>query len=147
MQSASELARSAARTVRRQAPWIALLLGAGSHAAWGGDLYVICNPGVSLQGSDVRNVFLGEKGFAGSVRLAPADNEAAQPEFLEKVLRLDAGKYSAQWTKRSFLNGISPPPAEGTDAEAIAYVRKTIGGCSYVTSQPGSGVTVVARFP
>ena len=124
----------------------ALLLAGGIHAALAADLYVICNPGVTLQNTEIRNMFLGEKGFAGAIRLAPADNDSAQALFLDKVMHLNADKYAALWTRKSFLSGISPPPAQGSDAQAIAYVRKTSGGCSYVTSAPGSDVSVVARF-
>jgi hypothetical protein len=146
MRSASDRTVCASRGGRIREWLLGLALAAGAQGALATDLYVICSPGVTLQVSDVRNVFLGEKGFAGSVRLAPADNDVAQATFLERVLRLDASKYSALWTKKSFLNGVSPPPAEGTDAEAIAYVRKTAGACSYVTTPPGSGVTVVGKF-
>jgi len=122
----------------------ALALWAGVAAA--GDVYVICNPDVTLQSADVRDVFIGEKGFAGSVHLAPADNSASQAAFLEKVLKLDAGKYTGLWTKKSFRDGSNPPPVKNSDAEAIAYVKQTSGGCSYVGSPPGGGVTVVGKF-
>ncbi|MBS0374925.1 MAG: phosphate ABC transporter substrate-binding protein [Proteobacteria bacterium] len=122
----------------------ALTLAAG--AARAEDLYVICNSGVSLQAADVRDVFIGEKGFAGSVKLAPADNASAQAGFLARALKLDALKYSGIWTKKSFRDGANPPPVKASDAEAVAYVRQTPGGCSYVTTAPGAGVTVVAKL-
>ncbi len=131
---------------RRTAGLYGLLLALGAHAVQATDLYVICRSGVNLQGRDVRDVFIGEKGFAGGVKLAPADNIAAQATFLEKIIRLDATKYAALWTRKSFLDGVSPPPTQGTDAEAIAYVKHTPGGCSYVTSPPEAGVLVVAKF-
>jgi len=121
-----------------------LLLGAGR--AFAGDIYVICNSGVSLQAADVRDVFVGEKGFAGSVKLAPADNSAAQAGFLDKALKIDAAKYSGIWTKKSFRDGANPPPVKGSDAEAVAYVKQTPGGCSYTASAPGAGVAVIAKL-
>ena len=127
----------------------ALLLGAmlatfaGTAAA--GDIYVICSAGVTLQASEIRDVFLGEKGFAGSTKLTPADNSAAQAAFLEKVLKLDAVKYAGIWTKKSFRDGANPPAVKSSDAEAIAFVKATPGACSYLTSEP-AGVTVVAKF-
>jgi hypothetical protein len=127
---------------------IAFLLSAifaTGSAAVAGDVYVICSAGVSLQASDVRDVFLGEKGFAGSTKLVPADNSAAQALFLEKALKLDAVKYASIWTKKSFRDGTNPPTVKSSDAEAIAFVKATPGGCSYLTSEP-SGVTVVAKF-
>lgn len=132
------------RTLRALAALLALAGFAAAAAA--GDVYVICNPGVALQPGDVKEVFLGDKAFAGSVKLAPADNAAAQAAFLERVLKLDAGKYAGIWTKKSFRDGANPPPVKGTDAEAVAYVKQTAGGCSYVGTAPAGGVTVVAKF-
>src|SRR5262249_22561278 len=114
-----------------------------AHAA---DLYVICSPGVTLAQVDVRDVFMGEKQFAGSLKLLPADNGAVQSTFLSKVLKMDAGKYSVAWTKKSFREGANPPPMKGSDAEALEYVKRTPGACSYVATQPPPGVTTVASY-
>ena len=134
--------------MRRHLP--VLLLGAALagwvSAAAAGDVIVICNSSVTLLPGEVRDVFIGEKSFAGAVKLAPADNGAAQAAFLEKVLRLDVAKYASIWTKKSFRDGANPPPVKSSDAEAIAYVKQTPGGCSYVAIAPGIGVTVVGKF-
>jgi len=122
------------------------VLAALSLPAAASDVYVVCNPGVSLQAGDMLEIFVGEKSFAGSARLAPADNSAAQAAFLEKVMKLDARKYATLWTKKSFRDGANPPPVRATDAEAIAYVRQTPGGCSYVLRAPAAGVIVVAKY-
>ncbi len=124
---------------------LATMITTWAGAAAAGDVYVICSDGVALKADEVRNVFLGEKGFAGSVKLLPADNSAAQADFLEKVLKLDPSKYTVIWTKKSFRDGTNPPPVKGNDAEAIAYVKQTPGACTYVSSAP-AGVTVVAKF-
>jgi hypothetical protein len=134
--------------IRRAAALAAIVIvGLTAYAgrAAAGDIYVVCNSGVSLQAGDVRDVFLGEKGFAGSVKLVPADNSAAQAAFLEKVLKLDATKYSGIWTKKSFRDGANPPPVKSSDAEAVAFVKATPGACSYTSSEP-AGVAVVAKF-
>ncbi len=132
---------------RRILPFLlTLALAPWPGPAAAGDLYVICNPNVTLQAAEARDVFIGEKNFVGSVKLAPADNSASQPTFLEKVLKLDAAKYSSVWTKKSFRDGATPPPVKASDAEAIAYVKQTPGGCSYVSSAPAGGVTVVGKF-
>jgi hypothetical protein len=129
---------------------LALLLGtflvAWGSAAGAGDLVVICHTAVSLKADEVRDVYFGDKGFAGSVKLLPADNSAAQDAFLEKVMKLDAKKYAGVWIKKAFRDGSAPPPVKAGDAEAIAYVKQTPGACSYVTSVPGDGVVVVAKF-
>ena len=135
---------------RRGAAHIVALVGIAlvgwAGAAGGGDLYVICNLAVTLQPAEIKDTFIGDKGFIGSLKLAPADNSAAQAAFLEKVLKVDAGKYAGIWTKKSFRDGINPPPLKATDAEALAYVKQTAGGCSYVASEPGPGVAVIARY-
>jgi len=136
--------RSASDT--RTMGWIAAAAAFLCGPAFAGDIYVVCNSGVALQASDVRDVFIGEKAFAGSVKLAPADNAAAQAQFLEKAVKLDAARYSNLWTKKSFRDGVNPPPVKSSDAEALAYVKQTPGGCSYVQAAPPGGVTVVAKL-
>ena len=100
-----------------RSPLHALILGASlatcAGTAAAGDIYVICSPGVTLTPADVHDVFLGEKGFAGSVKLVPADNSAAQADFLDKVLKLDAAKYTGIWTKKSFRDGANSAAREG----------------------------------
>jgi hypothetical protein len=122
------------------------VLAAWASAAAAGDLLVICHRSVSLKADEVRDVYFGDKGFAGSVKLLPADNSASQDAFLEKVMKLDAKKYAGVWIKKAFRDGIAPPAVKASDPEAIAYVRQTAGACSYVTSAPGDGVAVVATF-
>jgi hypothetical protein len=109
-------------------------------------LYVICHPSVSVTASDLRDIFLGEKQFAGAVRLAPADNSAARDTFLQRVLRMDVARYLTAWTKKSFRDGVNPPTMSRSDAEALEYVRRAPGRCSYITTAPGPGVLVVATF-
>ena len=84
MQYASNRNRVRAPMRRQALLLLAVLALAGSSVAdEAGGLYVICHPSVTLSASDLRDVFLGEKQFAGSVRLAPADNSAARDAFLE----------------------------------------------------------------
>lgn len=131
------------RLIRMLAATVLVAAGGASRAA---DVYVICHSGVSLTSADVREMFLGEKQFAGEVKLQPADNSILQAAFLDQVIKMDAGKYSTSWTKKSFREGINPPPVKGSDAEAIAYVKQTNGACSYVGSQPSGDVVVVGKF-
>jgi hypothetical protein len=146
--------RYASRTERARSPvhrvavrLLATLALAGiSVASRAEGLYVICHPSVSLSAADLRDVFLGEKQFAGSVRLALADNSAARAAFLEKVLKMDSAKYLTAWTKKSFRDGVNPPWVSSSDAEALEYVRRAPGRCSYITTAPGPGVLVVAIF-
>ncbi len=129
---------------RSPAKLLLALLCAGSAVTRAADLYVICNSQVSLAAADVRDLFLGEKQFAGAAKLVPVDNSAAQNVFLEKVLKMNAAKYSTTWTKKSFRDGINPPLVTGSDAEALAYVKRTPGACSYVGTANTAGVRVVS---
>ncbi len=125
---------------------ISLVLIGWSTIAVAADVIVICHASVSLKPEEVRDVYFGDKGFAGSIKLAPADNSAVQTAFLEKVMRLDAKKYAGVWIKKSFRDGTAAPPVRANDAEAISYVKQTPGACSYVGSPPGDGVVIVAKF-
>ena len=147
MQSASDPGlRRTWRQHQGQAWLLAAMLATGSAVAVTSDLYVVCNVNVALQPNDVRDVFIGEKSFAGSARLTPADNLAAQAAFLVRVVKVSANKYTNLWTKKSFRDGANPPPVKASDAETIAYVRQTPGACSYVQSVPPAGVKVVGKF-
>lgn len=110
-------------------------------------LYVIANPspdaGITM--NDIRDVFLGEKQFIGAVKIVPVDNLAAQSAFLGKVLKMDAAKYSATWTKKSFRDGLNPPAPKSGDLEVLNYVKSTPGAVGYVTSKPGN-VTVIQKY-
>jgi hypothetical protein len=139
------MARRRHHAMRTRLKLLLLAALAGScGATQAADLYVVCNARVSISAADVRDMFLGEKQFAGTIKLVPIDNSAAQQVFLDKVLQMNAAKYSTAWTKKSFRDGVNPPQVAGSDAEALAYVRRTPGACSYVTA-PASDVVVVSK--
>ena len=123
-----------------------MVLAVWAAAAPAGDIFVICHAAVELHSDDVRDVYFGDKAFAGTVKLLPADNSAAQAAFLDKVMKLDAKKYTGLWIKKAFRDGSVPPPVMATDAEALAYVKQTAGACSYVAAPPGDGVALVGKF-
>ena len=108
-----------------------------------GAVVVIANSGTTISAGEVKDVFLGEKQFAGSIKLIPVDNSAAQEAFLSKYLQMDATKYNGIWTKKSFRDGLTPPPAKSSDAEIIEFVKKTPGAVGYVGSGNPSGVNVI----
>ncbi len=107
--------------------------------------YLISHPGTTLTAADVREVYVGEKQFAGSVKLVPVDNTAAQEQFLAKVLNLDKAKYAALWTKKGFRDGLNPPPVKSGDNDVLEFVKRTPGAVGYVNARP-SGVTVVMKY-
>jgi len=122
-----------------------LLLGAALNAR-AADVYVIAHPDSKLVAEAVRDVFLGDKQFAGDVKLVPLDNAAVQTDFLSKVLRLDAARYTNHWVKKSFRDALNPPAVKSSDKEVIDLVRKTPGAIAYVGSTPPPGVTVLQKF-
>lgn len=109
------------------------------------EVVVIANPGTSISAGEVSDVFLGEKQFAGSVKLVPVDNGPLQDAFVSKALGMDSGKYNAKWAKKSFRDGLTPPPVKSGDLEVIEFVKRTAGAVGYVGSAP-AGVTVVTKY-
>ncbi|HUL66182.1 MAG TPA: hypothetical protein VLW55_16375 [Burkholderiaceae bacterium] len=120
---------------------IGLTVLCGTAAAEGP--VMITNPAITLSADDVRDVYLGEKQMAGNVKLMPVENASAQAAFLAQMMKLDASKYATAWTKKSFRDGLTPPPVKSTDAEVIEFVKRTPGGVGYVGSAPAGGVNVV----
>jgi ABC-type phosphate transport system substrate-binding protein len=112
------------------------------HNAYAGDVVIIANYGVNLSADDVRDIFLGEKQFAGSTKLTPVDNAILQESFLSKFLQISSAKYSSTWTKKAFRDGLIAPAIKSGDAEVIEFVKRTHGAIGYVSSAP-AGVNIV----
>ncbi len=130
-------------TALRRLAAAALLAMAGPALA--GDVYVIAYAAAQLTPEDLKEIFLGEVQFAGAVKLQPVDNAGAQADFLAKVLKMPAAKYSASWTKKAFRDGLNAPPVKATDAEVLRFVKSTPGAIGYVASPPAD-VHVVSKF-
>ena len=122
-----------------------LLIWATCAISAAGDIYVIANSGVKIGAHEVRDIFLGVKQFADSVKLTPLENTSAQAEFLSKVVRMEAGKYSTAWIKKGFREGLTAPAAKSSDAEVIEFVKRTPGAVGYTTVVP-DGVNVIGKF-
>lgn len=95
---------------------------------------VIAHPSVTLPADEVRELFVGDRQFVGSVKLVPIDNLAAQRGFLASVLHLEPVKYATLWAKKAFRDGLTAPAAKASDAEVLAFVQSTPGAIGYVTS-------------
>jgi len=121
---------------------VTVLALCASQSANAGDVVVISNTGITISAAEIKDVFLGEKQFAGSVKLTVIDNKSAQEPFLSKFMKMDAAKYNSIWTKKSFRDGLNPPAVKFNDAEVIEYVRRTPGAIGYVSDSP-AGVNVV----
>jgi hypothetical protein len=123
-----------------------MLFTALTPLARAGDIYIACNANVTIAMADVRDVFLGEKQFAGAVKLLPVDNSAAQADFLNKVMKMDAAKYTTSWTKKSFRDGSTPPLIKSGDGEVVEYLKHTPGGCGYLSSAPPAALILVGKL-
>ena len=108
-------------------------------------LYIIGGQGVTLTGTEVKEVYLGDKVFSGSVKLVPVDNAAARETFLSKVMGMTPSKYESTWTKKAFRDALNPPNLLSTDAQVVEFVKRTIGAVGYVSTPP-SGVTIIQKF-
>ena len=110
------------------------------------DVYVITHPSVKLTLPEIRDVYIGEKQFAGSLKLAPVDNTAIQGNFLAKAIKMEPGKYAALWIKKGFRGGLAAPPVKSGDAEVISYVKNTVGAIGYISTPPPSGTQQLSKY-
>jgi hypothetical protein len=133
----------ARRSLLRFLAAAALLAGAGRALA--GDVYVISNGDVTMSADELKEVFLGEIQFHGSLKLQPVDNAGAQADFQSHVLKMTGAKYSSSWMKKAFRDGLNAPPLKATDVEVLIFVKSTPGAIGYMTSEP-HGVHVVGKF-
>jgi hypothetical protein len=113
--------------------------------AFAGDVFVVAHSGVTLTVDEVREVFLGEKQFAGGVKLLPVENASLQADFQAKVLKVDAARYATIWSKKGFRDGLTPPPVRSSDAEVLAGVKANPGTVGYV-SKPAPEVKLIGKF-
>jgi ABC-type phosphate transport system substrate-binding protein len=116
-----------------------------STPAWAEDLFVISHPNMVLTSENIRAIFLGEKQFAGSTKIIPVDNNAAQAAFLSQVIKIDHPRYDNSWTKKAFRDGLAQPSVMSGDTEVTHFVKSTPGSVGYVTSLSNNGVTVIKK--
>lgn len=122
---------------------IAILAVTPSYALAEG--YVVAHSSVRLGASDIKEVFVGNMQFAGSIKLVPVDNGAVQGDFLSKMLKMDPDRYANTWAKKSFREGLTPPPIKSGDAEVLDFVKRTPGAIGYVSRQ-AAGANVIVQY-
>jgi hypothetical protein len=128
--------------LRKLAVGLTISLAAASTLARA-EVYIIANPATAVSASDIKDIFTGQKQFAGATKLTPVDNASIQEVFLANALRMDPGRYNTIWTKKSFREGLNPPFVKSGDAEVLEFVRKTPGGVGYVSSPPPGSVSII----
>ena len=125
---------------------IGVVAGLISASAGAGDIYVIAHPSVTLGDErQLREVYMGEKQFAGSLKVVPVENMGAQTDFLEKVIGMRPDKYAALWVKKSFRGNASVPPTKSDDEDVIKFVKNTPGAIGYV-STPKHGLKELFQY-
>jgi hypothetical protein len=122
-----------------------LALGVLSPAI-AGDVYVIAHPATKVGTEVIRDIYIGEKQFAGDVKIIPVDNATVQADFLDRVLKLDQTRYANLWVKKSFRDALNPPATRNSDKDVADFVRKTPGAIAYVGSAPPSGVVLIQKY-
>jgi hypothetical protein len=100
---------------------------------------------VTLGADEIREVFLGDKQFAGAVKLAPVENGSLQADFQSRVLKVDAARYASIWSKKGFRDGLTPPPVRASDADVINAIKSNPGTVGYV-SKPTPEVKVLQKY-
>lgn len=130
---------TARHTLRTVAALAMLLAGGAAHA----ELYVIAHPSAQVTPGDIRDIFVGNKQFAGGTKLVPIDNGPAQDAFLATTLKMEASRYNTIWTKKSFREGMIPPTVKSGDLDVVEFVKKTPGAVGYVSSPPPTSVTII----
>ena len=130
------------RSIIFRAGSAAILFLSAFQSANAGDLVIISNPDITIASAEIKDVYLGEKQFAGSTKLVVVDNASAQNSFLSKFMHMDTSKYNSIWTKKSFRDGLTAPAVKSGDAEVIEFIKRTPGAIGYVSTKP-SGVKII----
>ena len=114
-----------------------LFVSASGGPAHAGDFVIIVNPDGPLKNadaSDIKEIYLGEKRFADSVKLVPINHVEGQIKnaFLKDVVGMDSKEYRLYWIKKVFQEGIPIPPSIGNVSAIINMVKIEKGAVAYV---------------
>ena len=123
----------------------ACAIGLTCAAAAATDVYVIANDSLRMTPAELREVFLGERQFAGGRRLVPLDNASLQKDFVNRVIGIEPARYNTVWAKKGFREGLNPPDVMAGDQEVIAAVKVTLGAVGYVSRVP-VGVQLIDKY-
>ena len=124
-----------------------LFVSASGGPAHAGDFVIIVNPDGPLKNadaSDIKEIYLGEKRFADSVKLVPINHVEGQMKnaFLKNVVGMDSKEYRLYWIKKVFQEGIPIPPSIGNVSAIINMVKIEKGAVAYVPEGVADGKQV-----
>src|SRR3989337_1740197 len=117
-----------------------LFVSASGGPAHAGDFVIIVNPDGPLKNanaSDIKEIYLGEKRFADSVKLVPINHVEGQMKnaFLKAVVGMDSKAYRLYWIKKVFKDGVPIPPSMGNIFAIIDMVKTEKGAVAYVPEE------------
>ncbi|HHL39052.1 MAG TPA: hypothetical protein ENJ37_00955 [Deltaproteobacteria bacterium] len=129
----------------RRSLFIALFLLLFETCAFGADYIVIANsrnPIGDLDRETLREIYLGERLFAGGTRLTPINltEGAVKDAFLREIVGMEAKAYKLHWIKLVFQQGKSLPRTVGTVDDILDIVRRDRGAVAYIPSSWSSEV-------
>ncbi|MBI1824165.1 MAG: hypothetical protein HY200_03700 [Nitrospirae bacterium] len=96
----------------------------------------------SITLSELKDIYLGEKAFWGSVKIKPLDQEGEKPVrtgFLTTILKTTAESYDSYWTKKLFQDGGVSPGKKKSSGEVLDAVSQDVGAIGYVYKDEISG--------
>lgn len=114
-------------------------------SAFADDIAVIVNehyPLSSVQLSEVKKIYLGEKKFEGNLQLKLLDQRSSstiRKKFTMEVLSITPEAYSGYWLKKLFQEGGLPPVVKDNSPEVIDAVIKDKGSIGYVWREEAMG--------
>lgn len=129
--------------VRRIAVLCGLMLVTGFNAeAQPLPFVVVVNadvPVVSLSRDALASIFLRKvTWWDNGVPMRPADlsyDSVTRKQFSDQIIGRSVRAVRSHWQQAIFSGQETPPPVFATDAEVVAYVRRTRGGIGYVSQQ------------
>ena len=107
---------------------------------------VIAHNDLKINSADLKDIFSGDKSSIEGVKVVIVDNKAALDDFCTKVMKMDSGKYSSMWAKKSFRDGVPSPKSKTSDSEVLDFVKSTPGAVSYVSGAATNGVKSVSGY-
>jgi len=114
-------------------------------SAFADDIVVIVNehyPLSSVQLSEVKKIYLGEKKFEGNLQLKVLDQRSSstiRTKFITEVISITPEAYYGYWLKKFFQEGGFPPLVKDNSLEVIDAVIKDKGSIGYIWGEEANG--------